>query len=356
MKMKKWIAALAALGVAVGLTACGGKTDAPAESKPQMLIPDSKPVADEQLGQPSQTDPFQGTDIFDEKVEIHRLVEQIDFSAEGVPYSRMVFSYDDAGHLVSEVTDHGENTEVWNDELGVYQYVYGSYNGTVNSVYTWKYDDQGYLIEQVRKYHRDEGGTEFSPVEEFYYAYTFDRNGEIAECRSTGSDGQNLSLYKFTYEDGLITNVKAYAANGKLFQEQTYSYDVWGRLEKETFSEMEGDFSYTYSYDHLGRCEEVNGRGFIYTVEYDEDGNLISSMIDYDNVEITNYTYDDHGNVIAVDYADGTRSEYTYETCEVTREEKECLERQLRMINNDVQMHNNPYRFFYYHLIPNPVW
>lgn len=351
--IKKWIAAAAAVCMAVGFTACS--KDGPAAGNL--------------------------TGLFGAKdAPIYCLVRQDDYDASGVLHTQTCYSYDDAGRVVRMTLDFGETKEIWNEALYIYEYLRGPCDGTINGEKTYSYDDAG--IQTAYRYESWQEDTDSSHVYEDYTCdYAYGKGGEIRACTWTSQKNTPALYYDFVYEDGLLVNVKGYREDGTLSQEESYTYDRQGRLEQEVFHVIEGDFSFTYEYDDQGRVSRVATKWDVYSFSYDNDGRLITEELssedgqlqyrkcyEYDSngflaemeelrsdreAEVTRYTCDDHGNVIAADFADGSRSEYAYEKMEVTPEEKEWFERQSRMDRSEEMFHRNR---FYYHLIPNPVW
>ena len=107
---------------------------------------------------------------------------------------------------------------------------------------------------------------------------------------------------------------------------ETFTYDQGGWLPTAVYNGS-GDAVVTASYDAAGRVVSLERYGGVYTYEYDENGNLLSSSSHYttysmeDGAEIACdandvYTYDANGNCIHYEltYVSGDETtEYTSE-------------------------------------------
>lgn len=121
----------------------------------------------------------------------------------------------------------------------------------------------------------------------------------------------------------------------------------------------DAEFTYLYSveyeYDDEGRLEEQIYPQDTFTYEYDDQGFLEESESDASG-KITEYTCDEHGNIICVEYSDGSRIELEYEEMTVTPEEAEayrCRWACLEIRGYEYFQYQN---CFFYYLIPNPRW
>lgn len=83
----------------------------------------------------------------------------------------------------------------------------------------------------------------------------------------------------------------------------TYTYDIDGKLEKQTTRIQDGDtFEETYSYDANGRVSQIEGSLSNVKLTYDKRGNVIKSEDLSDPNGYALYTYDEKNNVKKIEH------------------------------------------------------
>lgn len=144
---------------------------------------------------------------------------------------RSVFSYDQAGNLIKEVSTH-EYGDVITD--------------------TWTYDEAGNLLSSVTHYQMDGWITCLTEN-------TYDENGRMIE-----------GAYRELYDDQVLTGYRT-----------TYAHDEGGNLIEEVYyGEDEEPLRTTYQYDTQGNCiqkteYEGDQETDLFRWSYDENGNLL---------------------------------------------------------------------------------
>ena len=151
---------------------------------------------------------------------------------------------------------------------------------------------------------------------DYTYEYKYDKNGNCTECRVTNEE--NGLLERTTYYDYDDGNNKVSENNEHSYHPYDYGvkyiYDKQGRLSEVISSSEEYSEETEYNYDEKGRvigeCTnkfwfENDGRlssrrSWITKNEYDKNGNLVKSIISYDEGFSYNYfyEYDKEGNLV----------------------------------------------------------
>lgn len=181
------------------------------------------------------------------KETVYLLVAERHYNPGGVNYSLVEYEYDEQGRLLSKKIDRGEQTEVWNEDLGIYEYVFGEADGTTDGFMEYRYDEHGDLIRTEEKYHKDED------VRTMKYDWEYD--GDVPESVQIVNGSYKSSPYYLDHDDGMLTSIY-YKGDVKTYCSKA-EYDEEGRLTEEILFHMEGDLRYTYEYDKDGRLVEV---------------------------------------------------------------------------------------------------
>lgn len=323
---------------------------------------------------------------------IYVKVEEVRYSSDGTEIRRIENEYDECGRLLSSETDNGEASEIWDDELKMYIYEIGECDGRTDLSSEYEYDEYGNVIEYQYEY----DGRSSSGIS---YEYDYDENGlmEGYEYSYMLSDfakesGMSIqpSVFEFEYDsDGNLIEVTEDTDMGDKIV-QSYEYDDEGRLVAETFYEYDATYRTEFAYeDGVLVCYDryIGGIGYLVeddrlvrndveytrseTVEFDyEDGLLVSKTVCDSSRNIMEYSYnekgfltdmtgaeeielDEAGNIVAVEYEDGTRVEYEYEALEVSDRDAEYFRRREGILNDAAHLYDD---IIYYYLIPNPIW
>lgn len=374
--IKKWIAAAAAVCMAVGFTACG-QEDAPETHRDEGVT----------------------NQVEDNGMETVHCLVQVDEYYSNELNERHAFTYDTSGNLVNYVRSYCSSESVWDEEAGMYLSVRREFDGLADEECRYSYDRNGCVTQAQHIEYKEDGSVERDDIRD--YRYYFHENGEIDYVVYTPDFELYSPLnYYFTYENGNIVNVDVYRSKdgesfGDVVENYQYEYDVEGRLsgERAYFVQSGTQYTYDYIYDADGQLKEID----YYTNEdgeetnrlheftrdtqrliiahsiLEEDGSAFADYLYYDNdgapVRMDLYcdaskcsvTYDDNGNLKMACAGLGNldnRIEYTYKAIEMTHEEAARYRRQQQM--QQTVRHgwytDAYYPVFYYHLIPNSVW
>ena len=234
--------------------------------------------------------------------------------------SRTVYTYNEEGRMLSQVTENGQNS--WS--------------------YTYSYDELGRMTEQT--YRSSYVNEEETSVYGSTTVYAYDRWGlPASETETATGDSVNTVAYEYDEQGRLIRRTDTSNAGT---DETLYEYDGQGNLVKETYASEDG-YGYTTEtvYDQEGNC--IQERGLladgtvsyenVYTYqnglllknvyigsgdyisvtscEYDGEGRVVHQRINSPYGQTDTYSeYDEAGNVIRSEYTDGgIRNVTTYE-------------------------------------------
>jgi hypothetical protein len=311
--------------------------------------------------------------VFFRKETIYVMVKQTRFSG-GEKMWQQEYEYDEAGRLLSVSKDLAEHEDVWNDQLGVFEYIALPCDGVEDQRSEYEYDEYGQLTEQNSIEWRGS------------YEYDYDDDGHIDSYDfSYFSSMDNSSTYEVSYHGD---NIESITYKGNDIPLIELEYDKKDRLTAVIKYEREATTRYEYSYkgDHLvsfetywgnavhtDKNEEKNYQLFSGR-EYEYDGDLLIQETIYDEMgyrQKIKYKYDDEGflkkktlygseisfecdeqgNIIKAKYEDGSYIKYEYEAIEVTPEQADHYRsRFFRIIARD-HTHSD---MIPYHLIPDP--
>lgn len=271
--------------------------------------------------------------------------------------------------------------------------------------YRLRYDRHGNLKERTVIL-----SDSLSSTETFDFSY--DSKGRIEECEIAHGN-----VWEFTWDkkgnliraelDEKSPSVKPYGgcvradfhydSKGRLFRE-CYIYEQSADRDTEVFCRV---ILLEYTYDRQGKLLAIDsGRSKniyenskdidpedidcdlvpLYTLEYDSKGRLTAlencaqnSTFEYSYDEDGNYLeddddtfiYDEHGNLIRIEWDAGGEIEYTYEEVEMTHEAAQRYRRwesiyrldpKKEMLYPYADTFHPGYQLFFYYLVPSPVW
>lgn len=221
------------------------------------------------------------------------------------------FSYDAAGRRTQMIHSDGNTINYSYDSLGKLAQITNE-NGDLIIEYT--YDAVGRLIRE------DNGNGTYS-------SYNYDEAGQLLQLTHYDADGVSInSQFDYTYDD-LGRPLSMTTLDG----EWNYTYDAIGQLTRAIFTSNDPseipDQDLSYEYDSAGNRIRTIENGVtndyvannlnqytnvgVVTYEYDNDGNLISKT---DGSDTWIYNYNDREQLVSVLEADGTLTEYEYDT------------------------------------------
>jgi len=202
------------------------------------------------------------------------------------------YTYDEAGRKLTEVS--GNHKDEWTyDEKGNELTKKSYYEGELNAIYSYEYDDQGRLIkDRWEDVESDPSESSWSQNE-----FIYDANGNRHYKSVTRSDGDNLS-YEHEYneagnvikmtrtEDGKVTMVRTYDAAGNLL---TSDFTGEDRCEKIAFTY--DDFGNRMSEGYTNSSEYSYEYAVIYEIKYFPEGVPDNSEIIEDIRETSSMRY-----------------------------------------------------------------
>ena len=179
--------------------------------------------------------------------------------------------------------------------------------------YECEYDDEGRL---VRVFIPDGfNGDDFTTP-----LYAYDKAGQLTAVYWSSKEGTSRNdLY---YEDDLLASVEYYESPTPLFQ----SGDESG---------FQLRYSVYFDYDKNGtlveaiRKDEYGQKVFVKEWEYSKEGFLEEITVNYTDGDefTTEYTCDEYGNIIEIEYSDGSRTVYEYEERKLTSQQAQIFRR-----------------------------
>ena len=208
--------------------------------------------------------------------------------------SWIIYSYDDYGFVKSErMEEIGDIKEYTNDVNGNRKSFTLKKDNTVVSTASYTYDK----LDRPTRVSFGNGVTGVS--------YTYNANGQV--LTETGTNN-----VRYTYNKaGLVTAMSnsqgpdytySYRLDGNQISKSTgnettaYVYDHLGQLKSETVTGVESQTT-TYTYDSRGNRIGQNRGGIISAYTYDANNRLLSQS-DANGSKVTDYRYDDNGNLI----------------------------------------------------------
>lgn len=231
----------------------------------------------------------------------------------GEPYE-YDYVYDENGNLINELYQGKGYTRVYDENRNLIKLTHESVNGSMFS-FEYTYDKNGNVIKEIYSSNDSSSSTYKTMVE-----YVYDEKNNVIRSTYTYyySDGATptdtvITNNSYDSNGNLITKVRSYQ-HGYVIDTRNYSYDNNGRLVKKSVYNNYGTSTETeYTYDNAGNIIEVN-----YTADftsyknsftYDESGNLLKDVCVHGDgdVRTIEYEYDSHGNLTKMTdtYPDG---------------------------------------------------
>ena len=320
----------------------------------------------------------------DELVTVWLVTSETEYNADGSKgFHQRTYTYTDKGMLLSTSHDTGTSESVWDEDQGVYMYVFHPFDGNVEETIKYHYSSHGDFVykEEIRKTFDADGneinGSVVTYGERDTYHYNEDGMPETLDLYPTSPNSTDPahSYLHYCYDDNdrLVEIFCEYAANGDTTWQSDYRYDQQGRFVGLTKRYREYTAYYQYEYNSAGQLTRITeSRGNYQTpiddqhfsqsagamgefwlnkeiqCTYDEDGNLLTRGDDvctYRDGKLHTVTYgdgvkivyvddesdmvstpetihflrDDHGNVTKIVYYSGAYSEITYQEFRLTR-------------------------------------
>ena len=278
-------------------------------------------------------------------------VGNIDYDANDNIQDRTEYDYDIDGKLIRE-TCYFRDGEIYRQRVEEIEYdssgneikreQNNAYGQTAKIVSTYdengkliicvKYNDNGRHIYEKIKYEYDENGNNIKEIHyknpetvgywserdlAYWMEYKYDENGMVIKKERHNSDGTVSWEYEYD-ENGREIKYVTYDGNGTATYWREYEYDDRGNKIRYKSYNSTGNLDYDMyhsKFDENDReiyySRELNG---IVTEkrenEYGEDGNIIKEILtQYDsdtgrktNEEVSEYTYDDKGNMTKYDF------------------------------------------------------
>ncbi|MGI8602323.1 MAG: PKD domain-containing protein [Verrucomicrobiales bacterium] len=268
---------------------------------------------------------------------------------EGNQPVRAVFSdgssvsrtYDTLGRVVAAADQRGKQTRYEYDPLGrvtaisdalgnVTQYSYDEFNSLVSltnalgRVTSYSYDSAGRRTQrllpggQSESYSYDLAGSLIAhrDFNGFTTAYVYDGMGRLRETHADSAhpslalpDARAHLVYDYNAA-GQLTHAVAQNALGAVLDQQTFSYDLRGRLESK--SSPQGTLA--YSHDEAGnltRTESSSVDGLRLSYGYDELNRLISAAVG--GTEVATYAFSANGNLASSTTGNDVTHTYDYD-------------------------------------------
>lgn len=202
------------------------------------------------------------------------LTKATEYNADGSPgFSQIIYTYDSRGFLLRRSKDEGKRQEVWNDDEDFYEDVFSSFDGKVDSIREYVYNENGDILYQTSTLN------------------TYDADGNLLYASVSCDEQYQNSQYHYS-SDGTIQSVDTYDTSlnqnsGILMYTLSHHYDDAGRL-LEIFRKSQYDINsylYDYRYDESGRLSLSSKRiveGLYYNqYEYDDAGRLLRVTLRY---------------------------------------------------------------------------
>lgn len=250
--------------------------------------------------------------------------------------AKEVFTYDLGGNLISTCDGNGNEIQYHFNSRGLLEkiknqmgkFAYYEYDGERNV--EKQIDENGKVV--IRKFgsfrylmseYADDGS---------FHEWKYDGLGRVIESKS------NHVTYKFTYKkngkihkkyiNGKLALEYDYARNGKVSsitdatgKTSHYEYDLNGRLEYvwDAFPDKSREELVSYSYDKIGRIEEIKFQNGISTFYKYDDMRNIKSIETMNNkgdcLMGQTFLYDLNGNRIQRERDNNSKIKYEYDSC-----------------------------------------
>lgn len=298
-----------------------------------------------------------GTKDTGNKNTISVVTKETTYDENGELFKVITYTYNDRGLLLSKEQEDPVDKEIWNDELGVYEYEYSPCDGIVDKAYLYSYDEHNNLIScRINEYSNNDS-------HEYSYSYVYNEDDTVASYTMT-YDGRSESPVAFSYtDDGALQQ----AGDCKC------TYDSEGRLATVYVPSGDVALTSTFTYTQQGDLESVivdSGEGATLTdrkFTFDENGNVLTETTTfrgsftyvYSNGKLTaingsdetSYTFNSNGQLIeSTKY--GMRTVYTREDLTVSTEDAKWSARTWTK-RHDIPALADCYNDIIYYFLPN---
>lgn len=185
-------------------------------------------------------------------------------------FSQITYTYDDRGFPLTITTDWGYAEEqVWNDDLGIYEAVFASFDGQADQVVEFVYNEKGdilYRLDTENTYDSDGAlvASETDRKDQYHnHSYTYGADGKIEsvdtyDVKVGGGTGELAQTATHHYDDnGRIIEVFNHSQRDSLTYLFDFRYDDAGRLTLSSKRPREGLYYYQYEYDDAGKLTRV---------------------------------------------------------------------------------------------------
>lgn len=280
----KFMSILSLLLCLILLTGCADAK--PAETTEPELPVETQPVTQAPTTEPTEPEPvyelqtvylcvqehlhnYEGGDFLKGYTydEYGRKTEYFGINADGTRSWVTEYSYDEKGNLIEERTGNTISVMTY-DEAGHLVSDISYYKEECNAENYFVYDEAGFVIEETRI-------ERYSDEVTYTFTMTYDENhtqATIEQFKNGEPNGVTTETYNV---DGQVLTSTVHDANGNWKRTMTWTYDEEGRLLQE------GNYS---------RSETQADYLTIYT--YDENGLLISKNVDYYYGYLLTFTYE----------------------------------------------------------------
>lgn len=287
----------------------------------------------------------------DTMVSVWLVTSETEYEADGSNggYQR-TYTYNEKGMPLTDAYDNGPTTKVYNSDFDIYEYVNLPFDGKVNMLYQYHYNEQGDLLyyDEIRKNYDAEGNEiEGSSYNQSYgkdqYVYHYNDEGRIESVDTYGVKigggvtDEKYGIYHYCYDDdGNLFEV--YFENlqqGTKSWAYDFRYNEDGKLTCSTYRPREAMFFYEYDYSDDGKLTAVRQYAKVPSTSPLDDQHIIQSdyappleeksdpraavrytyndegrLISRKGVNDAKCTYDDNGRLKTVTYADDKRYVY----------------------------------------------
>lgn len=310
-------------------------------------------------------------------VTVYLPTAQTTYGDNGEIMSRVSYTYDERGLMLSQSYDHQGSVSQWDDFSNSYITEYTPCDGVPDQVYSYTYDDKGNLT-SYRYDHITDGYILYE------YSYRYGQNGKIMSFQRTYTDtiwDRNSDItYNVSYNDaGNAVQLASVNENGETVICGEYSYDAQGKLITAILhKEQSGKYTYHFTYNEKGLLASfADSQSFDYRYTYDAEGLLIceESTIGTDQGSI-DYTYqngvlssaqrantkfllDENGNATKIQ---GQAPEYTYQAVELHPKDAELARTTWIAQNSNPYMSSIHvinfcgYTDVFFRAVPHPRW
>ena len=200
-------------------------------------------------------------------------------------------NYEMAYNLLAQVKDYQDAADllgkfVWKHGKAVHSTEAGT---DLTTNYTYTYDERGYALTSSYKSQNMEN--------DYTYVNVYDDAGRIKRITSTSTAGY-VVIHNYIYNDQGQLSCLSSNYNGAYVQDIYYTYNEQGLVVREETPDTESVTDYTY--DDKGNVLTADGNfgTSTYVNTYDASGRLVQYVRTDSNFSTTfSLTYDEHGNL-----------------------------------------------------------